>query len=73
MFGKAFNSIKEKIIEAKEKVTEKISNISIPNISNPITNNTFNINGKTYYENKLLGEGGYGYVFEVWKRTRSKK
>ena len=65
MFENAFNSIKEKIIEAKEKVTEKISNISIPNISNQITNNTFNINGKTYYENKLLGEGGYGYVFEV--------
>ena len=65
MFEKAFNSIKGKIIEAKEKVTEKISSISIPNISNPITNNTFNINGKTYYENKLLGEGGYGYVFEV--------
>ena len=65
MIGKAFKSLKGMINEAKEIVTEKVSSISSSNISNSITNNTFIINGRTYYENKLLGEGGYGYVFEV--------
>ena len=63
MIGKAFKSIKGIINDAKEKVTEKVSNASIPNISSPVSNsftNTFIVNGKTYYENKLLGEGGYG-------------
>ena len=64
MIGKAFKSIKGIINDAKEIVTEKVSNASMPNIPNPVSN-TFTVNGKTYYENKLLGEGGYGYVFEV--------
>ena len=64
MIGKAFKSIKGILSEAKDIVTENFSNPSGPSIPNPISN-TFNINGKTYYENKLLGEGGYGYVFEV--------
>ena len=57
MIGKAFKSLKGMINEAKEIVTEKVSSISSSNISNSITNNTFIINGRTYYENKLLGEG----------------
>ena len=64
MIGKAFKSIKGILNDAKEIVSEKVSNASIPNIPNPVSN-TFIINGKTYYENKMLGEGGYGYVFEV--------
>ena len=64
MINKAFKSIKGFINDAKEIVSEKVSNVSMPNIPNPISN-TFIINGKNYYENKLLGEGGYGYVYEV--------
>ena len=64
MIGKAFKSLKGMLNDAKEIVSEKVSNVSMPPIPNPVSN-TFIINGKTYYENKLLGEGGYGYVFEV--------
>ena len=64
MINKAFKSIKGILKDAKDMVSEKVSNASMPSIPNPISN-TFVINGKNYYENKLLGEGGYGYVFEV--------
>ena len=64
MIGKAFKSLKGMINDAKEIVSEKVSNVSMPSMPNPVSN-TFVINRKTYYENKLLGEGGYGYVFEV--------
>ena len=64
MIEKAFKSIKGIIKDAKDIVTEKVSNASMPSIPNPIAN-TFVINKKNYYQNKLLGEGGYGYVFEV--------
>ena len=64
MINKAFKSIKGVFNDVKDIVNEKVQNASVPNIPNPISN-TFTINGKNYYENKLLGEGGYGYVYEV--------
>ena len=64
MIEKAFKSIKGVLKDAKNIVSEKVSNSSMPSIPNPMAN-TFVINKKTYYQNKLLGEGGYGYVFEV--------
>ena len=64
MIEKAFKSIKGIIKDAKDIVTEKVSNASMPSMPNPVAN-TFVINKKNYYQNKLLGEGGYGYVFEV--------
>ena len=64
MINKAFKSIKGVFNDVKDIVNEKVQTASIPNITNPISN-TFTINGKNYYENKLLGEGGYGYVYEV--------
>ena len=64
MINKAFKSIKGVFNDVKDIVNEKVQNASVPNIPNPISN-TFTISGKNYYENKLLGEGGYGYVYEV--------
>ena len=58
MIGKAIKSIKGVINDVKDTVKDTV------NTSNP-TSQTFNINGKHYYEDKLLGEGGYGYVYQV--------
>ena len=44
------------------KDTKKDSMNTVSTSSFP---STFVINGKSYYENKLLGEAGYGYVYEV--------
>ncbi len=59
MFNKAIKSIKGVIHDVKDSVKDTVNSVSTP------TSNTFTINGKNYYENKLLGEGGYGYVYEV--------
>ena len=40
-------------------VKETVNTVSNQN------SNTFTVNGKNYYEDKLLGEGGYGYVYQV--------
>ena len=40
-------------------VKETVNTVSNQN------SNTFTVNGKHYYEDKLLGEGGYGYVYQV--------
>ena len=55
MFGKAMKSIKGVFNDVKETVNT---------VSNQ-NSNTFTVNGKNYYEDKLLGEGGYGYVYQV--------
>ena len=59
MFGKAIKSIKGVINDVKDTVKDTVNTAANP------TTNTFVINGKNYYEEKLLGEGGYGYVYEV--------
>ena len=59
MFDKAMKSIKGVINEMKDTVKDTVNNVSNTG------SNTFTVNGKNYYENKLLGEGGYGYVYEV--------
>ena len=59
MFNKAISSIKGVLNDVKDSVKDTVNSVSSP------TTNTFTINGKHYYENKLLGEGGYGYVYEV--------
>ena len=43
----------------KDSVKDTVNNVSNTG------SNTFVVNGKNYYEDKLLGEGGYGYVYEV--------
>lgn len=65
MINKAFKSIKGILKDAKDMVSEKVSNASMPSIPNPISN-TFVINGKNYYENKLLGEGDTD-MFSKWQ------
>ena len=60
MFGKAIKSIKGVINDVKDTVKDTVNTAA-----NTTTSNTFVINGKNYYEEKLLGEGGYGYVYEV--------
>ena len=64
MFGKALKSIKNALNEVKDTVKETMKE-TVSTVSNPSQNSTFKINGKNYYQEKLLGEGGYGYVFEV--------
>ena len=59
MFGKAIKSLKGVLHDVKDSVKETVNTVS------NTTQNTFVINGKNYYEEKLLGEGGYGYVYEV--------
>ena len=59
MFGKAMKSIKGVINDVKDTVKDTVNTAANP------ASNTFVINGKNYYEEKLLGEGGYGYVYEV--------
>ena len=60
MFGKAMDTIKGVINDMKDTVKDTMNTVS-----NSTSPSTFVINGKSYYENKLLGEGGYGYVYEV--------
>ena len=59
MIGKAIKSIKGVLNEVKDTVKDTV------NIATNQTSQTFTINGKHYYEDKLLGEGGYGYVYQV--------
>ena len=70
MIGKAFKSIKEMMDNAKEK----LSNASASDIPKQITDSipNFTINGKIYFKIKLLGEGGYGYVYEVSDLKKNK-
>ena len=60
MFGKAIKSIKGVLNDVKDSVKDTVNTVSTPT-----TTNTFTVNGKHYIEDKLLGEGGYGYVYEV--------
>ena len=59
MFGKAIKSIKGVLNDVKDTVKDTVNTASNPG------SNKFVVNGKNYYEDKLLGEGGYGYVYEV--------
>ena len=54
------NTIKGVINDMKDTVKDTMNTASTS--TSP---STFVINGKSYFENKLLGEGGYGYVYEV--------
>ena len=63
MFDKAMKSIKGVFNDVKGKVSEVSSTVS--NTASNTGSNTFTINGTHYYEDKLLGEGGYGYVYQV--------
>ena len=60
MLDKAMKSIKGVINDMKDTVKDTMGTVS-----SSTSPNTFIINGKSYNETKLLGEGGYGYVFEV--------
>ena len=60
MFGKAIKSIKGVLNDVKDSVKDTVNSVSTTT-----TSNTFTVNGKHYIEDKLLGEGGYGYVYEV--------
>ena len=59
MFGKAIKSIKGVLNDVKDTVKDTV------NTASNAGSNKFVVNGKNYYEDKLLGEGGYGYVYEV--------
>ena len=60
MFGKAIKSIKEVLNDVKDSVKETVNSVSIPK-----TTNILPLNEKHYIEDKLLGEGGYEYVYKV--------
>ena len=66
MFNKAIKSIKGVIHDVKDSVKDTVNSVSTP------TSNTFTINGKNYYENKLLDEGGFGYAYEVLDKQGKK-
>jgi hypothetical protein len=47
-----------------DKVFDKLQNVFASSNSNSSNNPTkFKINGKDYYQEKLIAEGGYGYVY----------
>ena len=49
-----------------DKVFDKLQNVFASSNSNSSNNPTkFKINGKDYYQEKLIAEGGYGYVYLV--------
>ena len=60
MFDKAMKSIKGVINDMKDTIKD-----TMDAVSTSTSPNIFIINGKSYNETKLLGEGGYGYVYEV--------
>ena len=60
MFGKAIKSIKGVLNDVKDSVKDTVNSVSTTT-----TSNTFTVNGKHYIEDKLLGEGGYEYVYKV--------
>ena len=61
MFDKALQSIKNTF-----KETFKV------NLYNYIqTNQKYKVNGKEYIEEKLIAEGGYGYVYEVSEEPKN--